>query len=52
MVIDSIAEQYDPLLERADWINPYFSPEWMRSWWKRQKQDRAPLVLLAYSSRG
>ena len=52
MVIDSIAEQYDALLERADWINPYFSPEWMRSWWKRQKQDRAPLVLLAYSAEG
>ena len=52
MVIDSIAEQYDALLERADWINPYFSPEWMRSWWKRQKQDRAPVVLLAYSAEG
>jgi len=52
MVIDSIAEQYDTLVDRADWINPYFSPEWMRSWWKRQKQDRAPLVLLAYSAEG
>ena len=52
MVIDSIAEEYDALVDRADWINPYFSPEWMRSWWKRQKQGRAPLVLLAYSEQG
>ena len=51
-VLDLIAEQYEGLCSRADWINPYFSPEWMRAWWKRQKQDRSPLFLLAIGTEG
>ena len=50
--IAKIADQYDSLLEHADWINPYFSPAWLHVWWGRQKQDRAPLFLLAYDEAG
>lgn len=45
--MDRIAREYQSLQGRAEWINPYFSPEWLRAWWSRQKQDRAPLFLLA-----
>jgi len=47
-----IAQEYESLARRADWVNPYFSPEWLCSWWKRQKQDRAPLIVLAYCGEG
>ena len=50
--IDSICEEYDKLLERADWINPYFSPAWLRCWWDRQTKDRAPLVITAQTEGG
>jgi CelD/BcsL family acetyltransferase involved in cellulose biosynthesis len=50
--IAKIADQYNSLLEHADWVNPYFSPEWLRVWWGRQKQERAPLFLLAYDEAG
>ena len=50
-VLDLIAEQYEDLCSRADWINLIFS-EWMRAWWKRQKQDRSPLFLLALGPEG
>jgi hypothetical protein len=48
-VFERIEEQYDALLGRADWINPYFSPSWLTCWWSRQKKDRSPLVILAFS---
>jgi len=51
-VLERIAQDYHSLTQQADWINPYFSPEWMQCWWKRQKQDRAPLILLAYNPEG
>ncbi len=47
-----IAKNYQSLLERADWINPYFSPEWLTCWWKRQKKDRRPMFLVANSQCG
>lgn len=50
--IDLIEKQYEDLIHRVNWNNPYFSPEWMRAWWKRQKQDRSPIFLLAYDSDG
>ena len=50
--IDSICEEYDKLLERADWINPYFSPAWLRCWWDRQPKDRAPLLITAQTEGG
>ena len=50
--IDQIAEAYPSLLERTEWINPYFSPQWLRPWWNRQKQDRAPLFFLAEGEDG
>ena len=50
--IDSICEEYDKLLERADWINPYFSPAWLRCWWDRQPKDRAPLIITAKTEAG
>ena len=50
--LDLIAKEYESLLNRAEWINPYFSPEWMHSWWDRQKQDRQPLILMAISEDG
>ena len=50
--IDSICDEYDKLLERADWINPYFSPAWLRCWWDRQPKDRAPLLITAQTGRG
>jgi len=49
---DCICEQYDKLLERADWINPYFSPAWLRCWWDRQPKDRAPLLITARTAEG
>ncbi len=51
-ILDDIDRQYESLLACADWVNPYFSPEWLRGWWKRQKQDRKPLFLTAYSEAG
>ena len=51
-ILDDIARQYESLLARADWVNPYFSPEWLQAWWKRQKQDRKPLFLTAHSKTG
>jgi CelD/BcsL family acetyltransferase involved in cellulose biosynthesis len=48
-VLEQIESAYASLTERADWINPYFSPDWMRCWWKRQNNTRPPYVLLAYS---
>jgi len=51
-ILDDIDRQYESLLACADWVNPYFSPEWLRAWWKRQKQDREPLFLTAYSETG
>ena len=51
-VLRLLDREYDSLLRRADWINPYFSPEWLSSWWKRQDKTRAPLLLLAYSEDG
>lgn len=51
-VLDRIGEQYDSLLRRADWVNPYFSPSWLSTWWDRQKKDRAPLFLLATTEQG
>ncbi len=50
--IDSICDEYDKLLERADWINPYFSPAWLRCWWDRQPKDRAPLLITAQTEGG
>lgn len=50
--IDDICEEYDKLLERADWINPYFSPAWLRCWWDRQPKDRAPLLITAQTEGG
>jgi hypothetical protein len=50
--IERIAEVYPSLLRQADWINPYFSPQWLRMWWNRQKQDRSPLFLLAEEENG
>ena len=50
--IGSICVQYDKLLERADWINPYFSPAWLRCWWDRQPKDRAPLLITAQTKGG
>ena len=49
-VFDQIESAYTSLLERADWINPYFSPAWLVCWWNRQEKSRLPLVLLAYSA--
>ena len=49
-VFDQIESAYTSLLERADWINPYFSPAWLLCWWNRQEKKRSPLVLLAYSA--
>ncbi len=51
-VLEIITNQYNNLVETADWINPYFSPEWMRSWWDRQEQNRKPLIILAISEDG
>ena len=50
--IDYICVEYDKLLERADWINPYFSPAWLRCWWDRQPKDRAPLLITAQTEEG
>ena len=49
-VFEQIESAYTSLLERADWINPYFSPAWLLCWWNRQEKNRLPLVLLAYSA--
>jgi len=51
-VFERIRNEYESLLNRADWVNPYFSPSWLSSWWSRQKKDRSPLVILATTADG
>ena len=31
---------------RSRWRNPYFSPQWLRSWWKRLEGHKTPVLLV------
>ena len=45
-------EEVEELLERATVRNPYFFPEWIEAWWKRQESIAKPLIVLARDGSG
>ncbi len=53
--LDSFLEHeqdFADLEKRASWRNPYFSPEWLKVWWKRQPEGSRPVFLVARSEGG
>jgi CelD/BcsL family acetyltransferase involved in cellulose biosynthesis len=45
-------EELDGLIDRAIVRNPYFFPEWIDAWWKRQDAGTKPLIVLARNGAG
>lgn len=43
----SHAEELKDLAERARWFNPYFTKEWLWTWWKRQSKGSKCVFILA-----
>lgn len=45
-------EELEGLIDRATVRNPYFFPEWIDAWWKRQDAGTKPLIVLARNGAG
>ncbi len=44
--ISDHASQINDLASRSHWQNPYFSAEWLISWWKRGGGNKRPVILI------
>ena len=50
--LDSASKELSDLDVRAEWKNPYFSIEWLRSWLTRQSPGTKPIFILARGPKG
>ena len=44
--LNQILDELDDLYERSSVRNPYFSPEWIKCWWKKVKKGTKPMVVI------
>lgn len=44
--ISEHAKEINDLGKRSHWQNPYFSAEWLLSWWKRLEGNKRPVILV------